>query len=288
MSKGIVYNAHRKVKAFLQRQLSVRAMSDASDRHVSLQASFDNALGDYLTGLESDYLALLLKEYRGKRVIHLSVFDACTAKPSSPFQIVHRVYSSEKALVCDRACIARFDSLPFDSVSADVVILQHVLEYSINPQQVLKEAARITDNGGHVIIIGFSPVSSHGLWSLLWGRFKPESFWLRRSLLAYRVNDWLKFLDFSALQSQQLCHSLPITHGAYLGVMARLSRFLQRANIPFSPVYCLVSRKDVVGLNKPRSDWTTRVIGRALAVPKPAQQAGSVVHFSPQKTDKTH
>ena len=53
--------------------------------------------------------------------------------------------------------------LPFASQSIDLVVLPHVLEFSKEPHQILREVERVLIPEGQVIICGFNPVSMWGV-----------------------------------------------------------------------------------------------------------------------------
>ena len=57
---------------------------------------------------------------------------------------------------------ARFRDLPIASNSVDLLVLPHVLEFSMNPHQILREVQRVLMPEGHAVIACFNP------WSL-WG-----------------------------------------------------------------------------------------------------------------------
>ncbi|MCK5386086.1 MAG: class I SAM-dependent methyltransferase, partial [Gammaproteobacteria bacterium] len=57
-------------------------------------------------------------------------------------------------------CQANLAHLPMKSDSIDIVILPHVLDFSAEPHQVLREAERVLIAEGHVVILGFNPWSA--------------------------------------------------------------------------------------------------------------------------------
>ena len=71
--------------------------------------------------------------------------------------------------------ICRYDELPFASQSIDLVALPHVLEFTDDPHEVLREVARVLMPEGRLIITGFNPLS---LWGMRQGmrRLGTESF----------------------------------------------------------------------------------------------------------------
>lgn len=285
---GTFYLTMLKQLNTLLEALRAKPAMDIEERYSLLQDSAQTALCDYLMQRESEVLKQLARDYRGKKILLLSALEGVDIGQESPFQTVWKVAPSTNGIASTASLFARFDALPFDSASFDVVILQHVLEYSNNPQQVLKEAARITSHCGHTFIVGFNAASSHGICSAILGRLRPNSFWGRESLLIYRVKDWLEFLDFNHLKSVHLGHCLPIRHRSYLSVMQGFHRGMDKLNIPFSPVYCLVSRKEVPGMTGGKPNWKKVVLETALPVVRPAQSAGGlskITHINKYNTD---
>ncbi|MEE2979141.1 MAG: class I SAM-dependent methyltransferase, partial [Pseudomonadota bacterium] len=91
--------------------------------------------------------------------------------------------------------ICRYDELPFASQSIDLVALPHVLEFTDDPHEVLREVARVLMPEGRLVITGFNPLS---LWGMRQGmrRLGTESFLPAQSqMIAFtRLKDWLKLL----------------------------------------------------------------------------------------------
>ena len=55
---------------------------------------------------------------------------------------------------------ADYQTFPIATDCIDIALLHHVLEFSSEPHQLLREADRTLTAGGHMLIIGFNPVSS--------------------------------------------------------------------------------------------------------------------------------
>ena len=58
---------------------------------------------------------------------------------------------------------SRTDSLAMASDSVDAVLLPHTLEYEPDPHEILREVGRVLSGEGHLIVLGFRPLSSWGL-----------------------------------------------------------------------------------------------------------------------------
>ena len=273
----------RQVKHALGSAVRNQAASDIGERYDALQSSAKTSFAEHLIESESEALEHLMHKYRGRKVLVLSALQGLDIKPSSAFQSVWTIcpVAHESGDHHD-ALFSRFDALPFSSATFDLVILQNVLEYSGNPQHVLKEAARVCDHSGHMIVAGFNPVSLQGVWSVIWGRLKPQSYWRRKNLLIHRVKDWLNFLDFSPLEQRNIGHGLPVS----VNRRSTFNRTLNRLNLPFSPIYCLVSRKDVPGRIGGIPTWKRVMIETALPVAQPAQSTASVIRIDQSKLYK--
>src|SRR6266566_5631533 len=55
------------------------------------------------------------------------------------------------------------EQLPFACKSVDVALLPHTLDFCDDPHAVLREVTRVLAPEGHVVILGFNPVSLWGL-----------------------------------------------------------------------------------------------------------------------------
>ncbi|MCQ4062135.1 class I SAM-dependent methyltransferase, partial [Klebsiella pneumoniae] len=70
-------------------------------------------------------------------------------------------------------CFAEFEELPFESQSLDMIVLPHVLEFSEDPHQLLREVERVLMPEGRVVITGFNPMSLWGLRHAALKRWAP-------------------------------------------------------------------------------------------------------------------
>lgn len=125
------------------------------------------------------------------------------------------------------------EALPIATESLTAVILPHVLEYSANPHQVLREVTRVLDEDGELLIYGFSPWSIQGLL----GIGKETTCLSRRKIM-----DWLALLGYE-VREQRI---LPI-----LTLSWRRSRLNTGA-------YQLVAKRRVTPLSRIHSRWRQR------------------------------
>jgi SAM-dependent methyltransferase len=88
-----------------------------------------------------------------------------------------------------------FEHLPYATSSLDLVVMPHVLEFSPDPHQILREVERVLVPEGQIVIAGFNPYSLWGMRRKL-ARCEPVFPWNGNYLGVLRVRDWLKLLGF--------------------------------------------------------------------------------------------
>ncbi|MEK7991123.1 MAG: class I SAM-dependent methyltransferase [Thiotrichaceae bacterium] len=152
---------------------------------------------------------------------------------------------------------ASADNLPFAHDSVDVVVLPHVLEFEENPHQILREVERVLIAEGHVVIIGFNPLSLWGLWHLFLSHRK-QAPWCSQFLPVLRVKDWLALLGFEKVQQHTLFFAPPFN--SHWGIMKRLDKFGNRWAKDFGAVYVLVAKKQVLTITPIKPKWTTEPV----------------------------
>lgn len=158
--------------------------------------------------------------------------------------------------------LTRFEALPFESQSLDLLVLPHTLETSDDPHQVLREAERVLVPEGRLIILSFNPWSLWGArqqFSALTGStfFPPGSQLIGLS----RLKDWLKLLNFEIEAGRFGCYRLPCRSETWLKRSALLEKIGARWWPVFGGVYALSAVKRVHGMrligpawkNKPRN-----------------------------------
>ncbi len=147
--------------------------------------------------------------------------------------------------------------IPLESNSIDLIVMPHVLEFSADPHQILREVERTLRPEGHVLVSGFNPRSLWGLRRLL--AREPRAFpWTGEFISLPRLKDWLKLLGFEVSTGRFVCYAPPAATGQWL---ARFG-FLERAGDRWWPisggVYLLEAIKRVPGMRVIRPEWATR------------------------------
>ena len=99
--------------------------------------------------------------------------------------------------------------LPVTSGSIDLVLLPHVLEFSTNPHQILREVERALVPDGHLVVTCFNPMS---LWGVRHSLGKCDAYpWQGRFIHLLRLKDWLALLGFEMAGGAMGCYVPPFT-----------------------------------------------------------------------------
>jgi SAM-dependent methyltransferase len=144
-------------------------------------------------------------------------------------------------------------ALPFLGKSVHTVVLPHVLEFCIDPHQVLREVDRVLMPEGHVVITGFNPISLWGLSKLLAHRRSVP--WRGRFFSLHRVKDWLSLLGFEHCGGAMLQYLPPVARTR----LRRRLAFLEHAGNRWWPmlgaVYIVVAKKREFGVTPLQPEW---------------------------------
>lgn len=178
----------------------------------------------------------------------------------------------QTALYGAAAVISDAHELPFAAESLDLLLLPHLLEFSEEPHQILREAERVLRPEGELIVTGFNPVS---LWGVrkLFSRARAAP-WNAEFVSVLRVKDWLKLLAFDLRGGRFGCYKPPFKSEQWL---ARCD-FLDRTGEHWWPVagavYVMQAKKRVAGMRVIKPAWRRQ-----------AQRAGAL---SPASSKLTH
>jgi ubiquinone/menaquinone biosynthesis C-methylase UbiE len=139
---------------------------------------------------------------------------------------------------------------PFADQSIDLVVMQHSLDFTRRPHQMIREAARTIVPSGHLVIIGFNP------WSWWGGVQKTLPFstnmpWVANAVSMHRLQDWLLLLDFSIQSTKTLGHLWPVTLLPER-VSQRVDSVLAGA-VGMGNFYMVIAQKTTLGMTNIRS-----------------------------------
>ncbi len=260
--------------------LKTRGVSTRKNDRKLLEDWFERPFGKRLLQQEQVQLNETLPEMFGFHLLQMSAVPGGLSTVSST--INHRfIFTPEKEY--RTSTISEFEALPLPSDTVDVCILHHALEFSSQPHQLLREAARVTIPHGYLIIFLYNP------WSL-WGLLKqirhiifaqPDSCY--HDLRRHRVEDWLRLLDFTPISVTRVAYQPPVQSLSWLERFSAIGYFMQKYQLYGGAAKVLVARKEVSVGNPLHSRWAILRPKIGFGVAKPT----SFVHNPPSPKKHT-
>ena len=227
------------------------------DPSPDLQSWLRGALGQRVYTLERKIATEALAQVFGWQLLQIGLWgddDGLLAEGRTQRKAVLAWHGS-RPVGRPAAIRSRTDSLAIASDSVDAVVLPHTLEYEPEPHEILREVGRILSAEGHLIVLGFRPLSSWGLRHL----FAKDGFppGLERMIGEGRLRDWLKLLGFEIVDARRYLFTLP------LGSSAPSSQsFFERSGQYLWPLfaggYLIKARKRVYTLTPVLPRWRLR------------------------------
>lgn len=245
-----------------------RAEAGSGARTVDIEPWLATSVGQELLATERALLIDELATLFGYHVLQLGSFTAPGLLETS--RIPHRVVLAPESYAQSSGASAVAcapDALPIAADSVDVVLLPHVLEFAADPHQILRECERVLIGEGHLIVLGFNPLSFWGLWRLArYWRGRPP--WTGRFITPLRLRDWMQLLGFEVLRVQHYCFRPPFSHPGLARRLRVMERLGQTCWPAFGGAYLVVGRKRLVHLMRLKAPWRTRrVLAPGLVEP---------------------
>ena len=207
-------------------------------------------LGQALIKHEKALLTPLLQHKLGVQLLQLSIAgcDPLFEKSSIPNQTFAQISSSDDNQYPQPNCNVLLEPcyLPIANSSQDVVILHHILEYTRNPHQVLREAHRTLTSGGQLFIMAFNPWSLMGVRKALTPISRAP--WSGRYHSWIKLNDWLKLLEFKVEQTHYGFFRAPLSRAQGDGRHSKIEQLGRKYNCFFGGTYAIVARKQTAGM----------------------------------------
>jgi SAM-dependent methyltransferase len=199
-----------------------------------------------LMALEGGWLSEWVGQLHGRHLLYAGVDQDPKFLNCTPTQHCFRVgLPWQKDLVDVQAHIQDAD-WPFADESIDVTVLQHALDMTNRPHQLIREATRSLVSGGYLIVVGFNPAS---LWGgVRWLRtLSTELPWVANPVAHSRLSDWLMLLDFRIESLTTAAHIWPLNVGSE-SLSRRIDRVVAGNTLIPGNTYILVARKTVAGM----------------------------------------
>lgn len=224
------------------------------------------ALGDYLKTQEQVLFDTATANIFGFNAVQLGMTDVDFLRGCRmPFML--KAGAKQGAVNCQST------QLPFQTASIDLLLLPHVLEFSEDPHQTLRDAERVLVPEGHIIISGFNPLSAWGIKRLT---AKSKGYpWQGTFFSLLRIKDWLALLDFEIVSVKMDCYALPFKNPTWL----KRCNFMDKTGRGWWPmmgaIYLIVAKKRVLGMRVIRPEWKQNRLQSLVTAPtqrQPTQQ----------------
>ncbi len=241
-----------------------------------LESWYEKPAGQYLLGRERELVEQLLEQVFGYHQLQLGVSRKQPLGLENTLN--HKIYAGESG--GGIGLVTEADSLPFFNDSIDVVLLHHALEFAENPHRLLREVHRVLAPRGHIIILGFNPLSLFGAAIQARGVF-PGSLWSGASPMGTRrLRDWLHLLG-AEVDEVRHCFAVPPAGGERVfGYLRGCDEFLVRHGLPLGGVYAVRAQKQVSTLTPTRARWQRRMGDKLIDLtspkPVPSPRGGEV------------
>lgn len=218
-------------------------------------------LGTYLQIQEQALFDQAVSDVFGFNALQLGMLEIDLLRNSRiPYSF--KADNDHGAVRCDAS------QLPFLNNSIDLILLPHVLDFSSDPHQTLREAERILVPEGHIMISGFNPISAWGLKRITAKQGYP---WQGHFLPLLRIKDWLALLGFEIVDVRMACYTPPFSNPAWLQRFHFMDKTTDRWWPMMGGVYFIVAKKRVLGMRLIRPNWSKSKLKPSM-VPAPTQK----------------
>ncbi len=237
----------------------------------------NTTLGQYLLQREQEMYDVVVGDIFGFNAVQLGLPQIDTLRNSRMPHILH-VGNNAGEVLCES------DYLPFSESCIDLICLPHVLEFSENPHQTLREAERILVPEGHLVLTGFNPISAWGVKQVL---SQDKSYpWHGHFFMLSRIKDWLALLGLEYVSGQMHCYEPPINNPQWLNRFAVMDKLGSRWWPMMGGVYFIVAKKRVVNMHLLKPNWKKNSLKSRLVVTSPQRTKPNQQQNTQQKTEK--
>jgi SAM-dependent methyltransferase len=217
-----------------------------------------SSLGQRVYGLERKLVSEALAQVFGWQLLQVGAWgddQGLIAEARTQYKAVVAEHPHSTSVMRSRT-----DALALASDSVDAILLPHTLEYQPDPHEILREVSRVLAAQGHLIVLGFCPMSAWGVRHAFARTGFPPG--IERMIAERRIKDWLKLLGFEVIDSRRYLFTWP-----WGPAEPRAQRILEKVGERVWPLlagaYLIKARKRVYCVTPVRPRWRTpaRVLG---------------------------
>ena len=226
---------------------------------------FNSPAGQHLLDTEKDVVAELLSSVFGYYLVQLEGINCFSAVlAGSP---VRHHFIMQNNVFINTSIMADSHLLPLATDSIDLIFMPHTLDFSLDYHQVLREVDRVLIADGKLILIGFNPWSSWGLWR--YGYNKKNSPWNAHFVPSARVKDWLRLLGFRIDSCQYRAWMPPLGINRLRPLCDSVDQWLQKKQWLGGGIYIIEATRQISRLTPIMPKWKQRssILGSPIAEP---------------------
>ncbi|MFG6666617.1 class I SAM-dependent methyltransferase [Halomonas sp. HNIBRBA4712] len=200
------------------------------------QAYWQSRAGRSLWDVQRACLGPVVESRPGRHCLEMSMARSLMSHSSIPHRIrwapTPALADSPSTLVCPP------ERLALPDCSMDTVVIHHWLEQLPDAHFTLKEAARVTNDHGVLVLFGFNTLSSSALFKR--GRREQTAFPFNGAWLGVnRLRDWLAFVDFEVARVDYCCFRARMSGACG----ERWEAFGRRHNLPLGQSYMIQAQR---------------------------------------------
>jgi len=244
------------------RRRQVRQLPEPDVVNQLLGDWFNTPLGYAVLESEKSLVEPVLLRTFGYHILQVGCSEEHSLIDASP--IGHKIIFSPSYHEGGRYTVADIEALPLETDSIDVALIHHALDFTQDSHRLLREVSRVLRPGGKLLIIGFNPFSSWGLWRFF--KRKKSIPWQGRFIARRRVSDWLKLLELHQDGVEFGLHFMPVRFQRLLKFSSRLEQLGNRFNSPMGGAYFILCTNEVVPITPIMPKWRP-LRARASAIP---------------------
>lgn len=247
----------------------------------SLSEWFTTEQGAYVLAREQAWYDHTVNEIFGYNAMQLGLPEQDLLKNS---RIPLRITGADQAGVAVRLC---GEELPIATASLDLLALPHILEFTKQPHEILREAERALMPEGSLLISGFNP---HSLWGMRRALGCKSGYpWCGHFIALSRIKDWLALLGFEVAAGRFAAYAPPFHQKKWL----EHSDFMEAAGDRWwavsGGVYFVHAIKRVPGMRLLKPRWNENLVRKLLPVaPKLNNSQRKVMSRNTGKLDENN
>ena len=253
---------------------------------------FASSLGEAILQCELPLIEAMRSEHAGRAEVSLVVTAASLSlfpaaeKGTLDIKVFPGLHTLRTEPVTPASSlVCELEEIPLPDNSVDFILLHHVLEFSENPHNVLREVVRVLAPRGQLLIVGFNPWSVFGLRGAIERLFRLSVPWAQHGLSTGRLTDWLYLMSCEPSGFARGFYTLPVQNQRVRRIFGVLEPLAARLGLPGSAFFMIHATKNLFGRMQRRTQKEVRPQLVHFPVATPAARVARVIELA-RKTDR--